>query len=220
MSNKLRLISLACFFIPIFTVIISYIISIKLNLVEMCIPIFEGCTSISRVGRYEPVKFFFKPMMYLYSISIFFFWIIFSQEINNFKIKSKNLIILTFITVIFLCLYVTFLGESKIYSFFKRIGIYLYILSIVLLQFSSNRILINNKKKLSRFFNYKIVRTNYYLSNFLVISGLILLPVLIIKIESFPQIKNIISWNYFFLIQLFFLLFFISLKKLTNPTTT
>ena len=220
MSNKLRLISLACFFIPIFTVIISYIISIKLNLVEMCIPIFEGCTSISRVGRYEPVKFIFKPMMYLYSISIFFFWIIFSQEINNVKIKSKNLIILTFITVIFLCLYITFLGESKIYSFFKRIGIYLYILSIVLLQFSSNRILINNKKKLSRFFNYKIVRTNYYLSIFLVISGLILLPVLIIKIESFPQIKNIISWNYFFLIQLFFLLFFFSLKKLTNPTTT
>ena len=220
MSNKLRLISLACFFIPIFTVIISYIISIKLNLVEMCIPIFEGCTSISRVGRYEPVKFIFKPMMYLYSLSIFFFWIIFSQEISNFKIKSKNLIILTFITVIFLCLYVTFLGESKVYSFFKRIGIYFYILSIVLLQFSSNRILINNKKKLSKFFNYKIVRTNYYLSNFLVISGLILLPVLIIKIESFPQIKNIISWNYFLLIQLFFLLFFFSLKKLTNPTTT
>ena len=220
MSNKLRLISLACFFIPIFTVIISYIISIKLNLVEMCIPIFEGCTSISRVGRYEPVKFIFKPMMYLYSLSIFFFWIIFSQEIKNFKIKSKNLIILTFITVIFLCLYVTFLGESKVYSFFKRIGIYFYILSIVLLQFSSNRILINNKKKLSKFFNYKIVRTNYYLSNFLVISGLILLPVLIIKIESFPQIKNIISWNYFLLIQLFFLLFFFSLKKLTNPTTT
>ena len=220
MPNKLRLISLACFLIPIFTVIISYIISIKLNLVEMCIPIFEGCTSISRVGRYEPVKFIFKPMMYLYSLSIFFFWIIFSQEIKNFKIKSKNLIILTFITVIFLCLYVTFLGESKVYSFFKRIGIYFYILSIVLLQFSSNRILINNKKKLSKFFNYKIVRTNYYLSNFLVISGLILLPVLIIKIESFPQIKNIISWNYFLLIQLFFLLFFFSLKKLTNPTTT
>ena len=91
MSNKLRLISLACFFIPIFTVIISYIISIKLNLVEMCIPIFEGCTSISRVGRYEPVKFFFKPMMYLYSISIFFFWIIFSQEINNFKKNINNI---------------------------------------------------------------------------------------------------------------------------------
>ena len=213
MSNRLRLISLACFILPVFTVIISYLISIKLNLVATCIPNFEGCTSISRVGRYEPVKFFFKPMMYFYAIFILFFWNIFLKEINNTKIETKNLVILTYITVIFLCLYITFLGESKVYSFFKRIGIYFYILSIVLLQFSSNRILINNEKKLSKFFNYKIVHFNYYLSSFLVISGLILLPILIIKIEDFPQIKNIISWNYFLLIQLFFLFYFFSQKK-------
>lgn len=219
MSNRLRFISLACFILPVFTVIISYLISIKLNLVVTCIPNFEGCTSISRAGRYEPVKFFFKPMMYFYAIFIFFFWNIFLKEIKNTKIETKNLVILTYITVIFLCLYITFLGESKVYSFFKRIGIYFYILSIVLLQFSSNRILINNEKKLSKFFNYKIVHFNYYLSSFLVISGLILLPILIIKIEDFPQIKNIISWNYFLLIQLFFLFYFFSQKKLINPTT-
>ena len=219
MSNKLRLISLACFFLPVFTVIISYLISIKLNLVATCIPNFEGCTSISRVGRYEPVKFFFKPMMYFYALSIFFFWNIFLQEIKIIRIQSKYLIILTFITVIFLCLYITFLGESKVYSFFKRIGIYFYILSIVILQFSSSKMLIKNKKKLSKFFNYKIVKFNFYLSSFLVISGLILLPILIIKIDAFPQIKNIISWNYFLLIQLFFLLFFFSLKKSTYPTS-
>ena len=220
MSYKLRFISLACFVLPVFTVIISYIISINLDLVAKCIPNFEGCTSISRVGRYEPVKFFFKPMMYFYSLIIFFFWITFSKEINNFKIKSRNLVILTFITVIFLCLYITFLGESNLYSFFKRIGIYFYIISIVLLQLSSNKILISNQKKLSKIFNYKIVKLNYGLSWLLVISGLILLPVLVIKIDTFPQIKNIISWNYFLLIQLFFLLFFISFKKLIYPTTT
>ena len=220
MSYKLRFISLACFVLPVFTVIISYIISINLDLVAKCIPNFEGCTSISRVGRYEPVKFFFKPMMYFYSLIIFFFWITFSKEINNFKIKSKNLVILTFITVIFLCLYITFLGESNLYSFFKRIGIYFYIISIVLLQLSSNKILISNQKKLSKIFNYQIVKLNYGLSWLLVISGLILLPVLVIKIDTFPQIKNIISWNYFLLIQLFFLLFFISFKKLIYPTTT
>ena len=218
MSNRLRFISLACFILPVFTVIISYLISIKLNLVATCIPNFEGCTSISRAGRYEPVKFFFKPMMYFYAIFIFFFWNIFLKEINNTKIETKNLVILTYTTIFFLCLYITFLGESKVYSFFKRIGIYFYILSIVLLQFSSNRILINNEKKLSKFFNYKIVHFNYYLSSFLVISGLILLPILIIKIEDFPQIKNIISWNYFLLIQLFFLFYFFSQKKLINPT--
>ncbi len=219
MSNRLRLISLACFILPVITVITSYLISIKLNLVATCIPNFEGCTSISRVGRYEPVKFFFKPMMYIYVIFIFFFWNIFLKEIKS-KIKTKYLVILTYITAIFLCLYITFLGESKVYSFFRKIGIYFYIFSIVLLQFSSNRILIKNEKKLSKFFNYKIVHFNYYLSSFLIISGLILLPILIIKIEDFPQIKNIISWNYFLLIQLFFLFYFFSQKKLVNPTTS
>jgi len=40
-----------------------------------------------------------------------------------------------------------------------------------------------------------------------------ILPILLIKIDSFPEIKNIISWNYFALIQLYFLFSFLSLKK-------
>ena len=213
MYLRLRLLSLACFVLPILTVIISYIISIKLNLVTSCIPNLEGCTSISRVGRYEPVKYFFKPMMYFYSLLIFFFWFFFSKKLksNNIQIKRINFFFLT--TVIFLCLYITFLGESKLYSFFKRIGIYFYILSIILAQFYSNKLLIKNKEKIKKFFKFKIVKGNYFLSLFLIILGIFLLPILVLKIENFPQIKNIISWNYFFLIQIYFLIFFFSLKK-------
>ena len=213
MYLRLRLLSLACFVLPILTVIISYIISIKLNLVTSCIPNLEGCTSISRVGRYEPVKYFFKPMMYFYSLLIFFFWFFFSKKLksNNIQIERINFFFLT--TVIFLCLYITFLGESKLYSFFKRIGIYFYILSIILAQFYSNKLLIENKEKIKKFFKFKIVKGNYFLSLFLIILGIFLLPILVLKIENFPQIKNIISWNYFFLIQIYFLIFFFSLKK-------
>tara|TARA_Y100001970_G_scaffold86443_2_gene109000 strand:+ start:200 stop:862 length:663 start_codon:yes stop_codon:yes gene_type:complete len=220
MYNKLRVLSLACFLLPVFTVITSYILSINLNLAPSCIPNLEGCTSISRVGRYEPVKYFFKPMMYIYSFSILLFWIFFSQKLNNNGIKCKYLIILSLITVIFLCLYITFLGESKFYSFFKRVGIYLYILSIIFLQFSSNRFIIENKSKLLKSFRIRLVKVNYYLTLFLIISGVLLLPILIVKIDNFPQIKNIISWNYFLLIQIYFLIFFISLKNLINPTPT
>ena len=41
---------------PILTVVISFLWSANLNLVSWCIPNFEGCTSISRVGRY-PVSY-------------------------------------------------------------------------------------------------------------------------------------------------------------------
>lgn len=213
MYLRLRLLSLACFVLPILTVIISYIISIKLNLVTSCIPNLEGCTSISRVGRYEPVKYFFKPMMYFYSLLIFFFWFFFSKKLKSKNIQIERINFFFFTTVIFLCLYITFLGESKLYSFFKRIGIYFYILSIILAQFYSNKLLIKNKEKIKKFFKFKIVKGNYFLSLFLIILGIFLLPILVLKIENFPQIKNIISWNYFFLIQIYFLIFFFSLKK-------
>ena len=213
MYLRLRLLSLACFVLPILTVIISYIISIKLNLVTSCIPNLEGCTSISRVGRYEPVKYFFKPMMYFYSLLIFFFWFFFSKKLKSKNIQIEKINFFFFTTVLFLCLYITFLGESKLYSFFKRIGIYFYILSIILAQFYSNKLLIKNKEKIKKFFKFKIVKGNYFLSLFLIILGIFLLPILVLKIENFPQIKNIISWNYFFLIQIFFLIFFFSLKK-------
>ena len=64
MTVSLRNLCLLCFFIPVITIIISFVWSANLNLISWCIPNFEGCTSISRVGRYEPVKYFFKPLMF------------------------------------------------------------------------------------------------------------------------------------------------------------
>ena len=213
MKNKLKLLSMTCFLLPIITVIISYIISIKLNLVASCIPNFEGCTSISRVGRYEPVKFFFKPMMYLYSLILAYYWYNYFSKIKSIKIESKFIFWIALVSVLFLALYITFLGESEIYSFFKRIGIYIYILFIVLTQFFESKLLLKNKEKIKRLFFLKIIKIKFYLSSFLIISGIILLPILIIKIDSFPEIKNIISWNYFFLVQFYFYLVFLSIKE-------
>ena len=84
MWTNLRALALICFVLPIITVIISYIASVKLDLVTACIPNFEGCSSISRAGRYAPVKYFFKPMMYLYAIILFFYW-------KNYQCNSLKL---------------------------------------------------------------------------------------------------------------------------------
>tara|TARA_B100000029_G_C17461109_1_gene918561 strand:- start:592 stop:1254 length:663 start_codon:yes stop_codon:yes gene_type:complete len=219
MITNLRVLALICFILPVATVIISYILSIKLNLVPSCIPNFEGCSSISRAGRYPPVKYFFKPMMYLYAVSLLLYWFYFFQVLKKINIKKNYIFWLALFSVLFLCLYVLFLGESKIYSFFKRIGIYVYILFTVVSQYLISNLLIKNKKKINKYFYFIYCRTNFYLTFFLLISGIILLPILIVKIENFPEIKNIISWNYFFLIQLYFLISYFSLKKLNYPTS-
>ena len=214
MNTKLRVLALICFILPTTTVIISYLISVKLNLVTACIPNIEGCTSISRAGRYVPVKYFFKPMMFLYAIFLFLFWYNFLEKIKTINVSEKKLPWFATFSILFLILYIVFLGEGKIYEFFRRIGIYIYIFFTVITQFLISKKLYLIKQKIKKIYNIKFIKVNYFLTLFLVIFGIILLPILLIKIDNFSEIKNIISWNYFFLIQLYFLF---SLFTFKNP---
>ena len=213
MWTNLRVLALVCFILPIVTVIVSYVASIKIGLVTACIPNFEGCTSISRVGRYYPVNYFFKTMMYVYAIVLFLFWKNLIDNLKILKITEKKLFWIAIVSVLFLILYITFLGEGKIYSFFRKIGIYIYILFTVITQFLIIKKFYKIKQKIKKIYNTKFIKINYFLSLFLIISGFLLLPILILKIEDFPQIKHIISWNYFLLIQLYFLFAFFIFKK-------
>ena len=88
MTVSLRNLCLLCFFIPIITIIISFVWSANLNLISWCMPNFEGCTSISRVGRYEPVKYFFKPLMFIYAVSA-------ESAIAAAQINTPNAILFT-----------------------------------------------------------------------------------------------------------------------------
>ena len=53
--------------------------------------------------------------------------------------------------------------------------------------FSSRNLLLNSTQKKIASNIYKFIKLNYFLTLFLLISGLIALPILIIKIENFPQ---------------------------------
>lgn len=211
---NIRYLSISCFILPIITVIISYILSIKLGLVNSCIPNFEGCTSISRVGRYEPVKYLFKPLMFLYGILLFFYWYKFYKILQFENLKNINFIFyLSILSVFFLFLYIFFLGEGNYYKFFRRIGIYIYILFTVLSQFFFSKKIYNLEKLKLSSYDYTYIKINLWLTSSLLILGVLLLPILIMKNENFPQLKNIISWNYFMIMQIYFLVSYKIWKK-------
>ena len=213
MRINIRYLSLIVFILPLFTVVISYIISVRLNLVSFCIPNLDGCTSISRVGRYEPVKYFFKPFMYLFGVFLFLYW---RENFLKLRILINNnnqllfAYIIGIISVLFLFLYIFFLGESNIYRFFRKIGIYIYIFFTVIAQLllAIQYIKLKNDVNL----NYRFIKFKLILSILLISFGIIFLPILVVKIESFPEIKNIISWNYFLLIQIYYLMTFLYWK--------
>ena len=208
MNVNFKHLCLICFLLPILIVIISFLWSANLNLVSWCIPNFEGCTSISRVGRYQPVVYFFKPLMFIFAIILVFFWTKFYVLLKNSNVNTpKFILFIAYLSVFFFLLYIIFLGEGKLYKFFRQIGIFIYIFFTVITQ-----IFFSIKLKKSYYFYDRFGYIINYYSLFIGIAGIILLPLLVTKVIDIPNFKNIVSWNFFFLIQLYFLLIYFGFK--------
>ena len=212
MKSIIKISPLIAFILPILTVLISYYLSIKFDYVQFCIPNIDGCTSISQVGRYPPINYFFKTSMFISIFIIFIYWksnyTLLSR--NNSLLLYKITFLLGIFSVIFFALYIIFLGEGDYYRFFRRIGIFIYIFFTVI---SELLLSISYKKNLYLFKNDKIINLKFYFNLVLSTFGLILLPFVIYKIIDYPNFKNIVSWNYFILIQINFLITFFCWKK-------
>ena len=212
MKSIIKISPLIAFILPILTVLISYYLSIKFDYVQFCIPNIDGCTSISQVGRYPPINYFFKTFMFISIFIIFIYWKSNYNLLshNNSLLLYKITFLLGIFSVIFFALYITFLGEGDYYRFFRRIGIFIYIFFTVI---SELLLSISFKKNSYLFKNDKIINLKFYFNLVLSTFGLILLPLVIYRIIDYPNFKNIVSWNYFILIQLNFLITFFCWKK-------
>ena len=187
------------FFIPVFTVIISYFISSFGGFVDWCMPLLDGCTSISKVGRYGISFYLYKIFIIPSVILMIIFW----YQVNKYIYKSNLLLFLSITSCIFLIIYLFALGfDGKIYRFMREIGIFIYFILTpmcqTLLAFS-----ISNYKIRSKFYLYTL------LSMYLVCVGVYLF---ILPLDN-PNYENMIEWNFALLIFLFFPLFSGLLRK-------
>ena len=187
------------FFITVLTVIISYLISSLGGFVDWCMPLIDGCTSISKVGRYGISFYLYKIFIIPSVILMIIFW----YQVNKYIYKSNLLLFLSITSCVFLIIYLFALGfDGKIYRFMREIGIFIYFIFTpmcqTLLVFS-----ISNNKIRSKFFLYTL------LSMYLVCVGIYLL---ILPLDN-SNYENVIEWNFALLIFLFFPLFSGSLRK-------
>ncbi len=203
MEISLKKLSLVIFFVSTLTVILSYLFSLYFNHVPQCIPFIDGCTSISRTGRYYPVNYFFKIFLFFTGFLILIYW-----TKNFYSLKNKNnetiinyAILLGFISIFFLFLYLIFLGENNYYRFFRKVGIFIYLIFSILSELLLSFIYYSMKNN-TVLFNIIFIRVKFILSILLTFLGIGLLPFMLMKIENVSEIRNIISWNFFFLIQL------------------
>ncbi len=203
MNISIKNLSIIIFFISIFTVSLSYFFSLYLNFVPKCFPPIDGCTSISRTGRYFPVNYFFKFFLFLNGFLIIFYWLknYYLLKNNKNQLLINYSVIFGILSIFFFFLYLIFLGENGYYKFFRKVGIFIYLIFSILseLMLSIIYFLIKNNNKL---FNIFFIKMKFLLSIFIFISGICLFPFMVMKIENVGEIRNIISWNFFFLIQL------------------
>ena len=128
-----RSISLIIFLVPIITIDISYIISSFFGYVDWCLPIIDGCTSISKVGRYGISFYLYKILVIPSVILMMYFWLKVYLDIY----KNVFLLLLSLVACIFLIIYLIALGvDGSIYRFMREVGIFVFFVFMPLCQIS------------------------------------------------------------------------------------
>jgi hypothetical protein len=216
----LQRLSLGLFIIPSITIILCLITTIYLNVLDLCNPFVNGCYSISRVGRSYPVVLLFKPMMIITVILMiaYFFehYRIFKKFLLN-KIFLNIILLSGFVSSFSLLVYIIFLGVegSELWRFMRRGGIFIYIISLIISKFLIILTYLKIKNNYQVVISRKIIDINFYYILLLIICGIIIISFIdIFSLTTSWYVKNIIQWNYFLLMNLFFFNTYFIWKKL------
>jgi len=190
--------SLSIFLVPVLTIFVSYLISASNGYVDWCMPIIEGCTSISKVGRYGLSFYLYKIFIIPSLILMIYFWL--KAYLNIYK--NIVLIFLSVVACLFLIIYLIALGfDGQIYRFMREIGIFVF---FVLMPICQSWLTISTSHNfLNKFFLYLII---------FVFIGLACVYLSILSLDN-DNYENIIEWNFVFFIFLFFPVFYFSIKK-------
>lgn len=210
----LRYLPLVAGLVPIVAIHASLLIAINAGVISACFPYFDGCTSISATGRYEPASFLFKPAMIAESIIMIAYWLFNVAWLRSMLLaansaeRNAGLLMGTLgsIGALFLLVYVTFLGSQEpVYEFMRRFGVYLYFaLTIVAqLMIASRCIAIGKQTGQVRLQTVARIQLTIALVPFaLGILNLILKA----SLEDADAAENIIEWIFALLMHCFFLL--------------
>jgi hypothetical protein len=216
----LKRLNLGLFIIPSVTIILCLITTIYLNILDFCNPFINGCYSISRVGRSYPAVLLFKPMMIITIILMIAYFFEHYRIFKKFLLNKifLNLILLSGLVSSFsLLVYIIFLGVegSEIWRFMRRGGIFIYIISLIISQFLIALTYLKIKNDYQVIISSKIIDINFCYNVLLIISGIIIILITdIFNLTTSWYVKNIIQWNYFLLMNLFFLNTYFIWKKL------
>lgn len=188
----------------------AYLLSAYEGFVPWCLPYIDGCTTISQAGRSGSTIFFYRAVVFPYSVLLICFWIYSKSWIDFLHGHSTKIawiiIWLGLFGSISLLIYIDFLGTTGEFNrSMRRIGAMLYFTLTPLAQ------------SLMLYQHYKILRKKpdapikqnvlqYQLIIILLMLMLGVISIFLIAIDSNTyEMENIEEWNFSLLLSLYFI---------------
>jgi len=177
-------------------------------------PYFYGEVSISRTARYSPAVFIFKPLMFLTSFLLLFYWLNILNFFNDLKINNKlkkfSKIFFYFgvLSCIFLILHVIFLGvsfDSELFQKIRRLIIISFIFFEMCAQIFLTQNLFKFREELKTYIKPTILRIKIIFVSFAFIVTCVSFVILVFYDPS-NSFKHTLEWNYFSLLLLYYIL--------------
>ena len=184
-------------------------------------PLIYGETSISNIVKRFPINFLFKPLLYLTSVLMILYWIYYQKIFSTITKNNNTNIFLIFgiISGIFLFFHVFFLGttnQSEIFTKIRKIIVLTFLFAELFAQYFLVRKIYQYKDLLLNFTIKNILFSKiYFVAIILIFTIIAILYLIFYKTSS--EFNNILEWNYFLVLLLFYLLSSIMWKKkITN----
>jgi hypothetical protein len=181
-------------------------------------PFFYGETSISNIAKRYPLYLIFKPLLFIASLLMIFYWVYTKKIIYSIFKSEKTELYYVFgiLSGIFLFFHVLFLGseiQNEIFVKLRRYFVAFFILFELLAQFFLIKKLYSIKKIINNFINYFILQIKlYFIIFFLFLTSLVASLMIFLNIPK--ELDYIIEWNYFIFLSFYYLLTFFLWKKI------
>lgn len=187
------------FIVPLIAVVGAYSISIHQELQPACVPLWDGCTSISRAARYGDALFWFRGLMMPLSMLLVIYWLFQWRWLNDLAGPRRRhgvILWLGVISALALVLYANFLGsDGDFYRFMRRFGVTFYFAFAMLAQLISLQSLSTQKEPLPPQLR-RPLRLQLILVGIQWLWGGVSLWVDLTQPENEFQLQNIVEWNF------------------------
>ena len=191
---------------PVLGVCLAYWFNIQGGSLPSCMPLLDGCTSISATGRYMPGGMLFRAVMLPQAAFLAILWWVCADWIRQIAPQSRvaNAVVISGIVgAIALVLYVTFLGtEQPLYEFMRRFGIYFYFLGTVISQLLLTLAMPTSRLRTAMLW---MIGTPFLLGLINLLQKALL--------EQSDKIENGIEWTAALLMQVWFVLLYVAWRK-------